>query len=867
MSGLKVLCVAEKPSVARALCDILRQRPNSSSQSLSSRSHINSITQITVPFLPNIHSNGPVHVIVTSVLGHVYRKDFPSDYNNWNNIDPETLFSAPIVSLTPPNSEGLVENLKHLGSQIDELWLWLDCDREGEAIADEVRTIVLSGAHNRRAPRIRRAIFNALTQDQVEKAISNLKLVDERAVQAANTRSELDLRLGAVFTRFQSLLLANRPKVYKVLSYGSCQVPTLKIVVQRYLEHYTFRPCTFWYLQCLMANENDNNEENNQIDDEDNDLDSIRRYRSSLGGAAAGGGVTAGGGSSRGNSNQSSNHTNQFNNSLLLSKTTQFSWSRPNFFKKDSIDLIHESLHSLKPQVKSHHVNQLKTFFSQPSPSTLPPPPPSFKTSPNLYQPNPLTVVSCVEANSAKYRPVPMTTLELQQFACRKLGLTSQEAMDTAEKLYHEGFLSYPRTETDSFPRDMELEMKEIIFAFANTPAAPPGNHNMDTENYEAYRNYAASMVNFQASNSFITVQIDPNSSSNNNNDNNSNSSENPPSNPQPQSIQRRCVSMTDKYRFPRSGKKNDQAHPPIHPKKPRSATEWASDPDCIKKRKVYDYVTRHFLACCSQDALGKRTTAILQCPITSESFKGEAISIVARNFLDIAPWERWYAKTLPPLTPGTQITPAAIIIKQGTTTGPSLHTESSLLKAMDENGIGTDATMASHITTLRTRGYMFPGSVLPTPLGCGLVLGWALRCPLLVSIKVRREMETALEQVAKGEIQAEKVKNDQLRLFRQVFDLISLNHVFQNELKQAVTIALNSPVQIDVMNQLGNMPVSSNDHFAPRNNNNNNDNDNDNNNNNNNANSRNTQASTRQPGTSTRGGRGGGRRQSKNTS
>jgi len=109
MSGLKVLCVAEKPSVARALCDILRQRPNSSSQSLSSRSHINSITQITVPFLPNIHSNGPVHVIVTSVLGHVYRKDFPSDYNNWNNIDPETLFSAPIVSLTPPNSEGLLK--------------------------------------------------------------------------------------------------------------------------------------------------------------------------------------------------------------------------------------------------------------------------------------------------------------------------------------------------------------------------------------------------------------------------------------------------------------------------------------------------------------------------------------------------------------------------------------------------------------------------------------------------------------------------------------------------------------------------------------------------------------------------------------
>lgn len=55
-------------------------------------------------------------------------------------------------------------------------------------------------------------------------------------------------------------------------------------------------------------------------------------------------------------------------------------------------------------------------------------------------------------------------------------------------------------------------------------------------------------------------------------------------------------------FQRPRDGKKNDKAHPPIHP----TAHAANLQPDA---KRVYEYVTRRFLACCSKDAEGFQTT------------------------------------------------------------------------------------------------------------------------------------------------------------------------------------------------------------------------------------------------------------------
>jgi len=45
----------------------------------------------------------------------------------------------------------------------------------------------------------------------------------------------------------------------------------------------------------------------------------------------------------------------------------------------------------------------------------------------------------------------------LEKAASRKLGINAKETMKIAEKLYSQGFISYPRTETNIFPKELNL--------------------------------------------------------------------------------------------------------------------------------------------------------------------------------------------------------------------------------------------------------------------------------------------------------------------------------------------------------------------------------------------------------------------------
>ena len=58
----------------------------------------------------------------------------------------------------------------------------------------------------------------------------------------------------------------------------------------------------------------------------------------------------------------------------------------------------------------------------------------------------------------SKYRPIPLATISLQTLSSKKLHISSDRLMEIAEKLYNKGFVSYPRTETDSFPDSIDLK-------------------------------------------------------------------------------------------------------------------------------------------------------------------------------------------------------------------------------------------------------------------------------------------------------------------------------------------------------------------------------------------------------------------------
>lgn len=71
--------------------------------------------------------------------------------------------------------------------------------------------------------------------------------------QTVDARQEIDLRIGASFTRFQTMLLKDRFSIdstgnkerSRVISYGPCQFPTLGFIAERYWEIQAHEPEEF----------------------------------------------------------------------------------------------------------------------------------------------------------------------------------------------------------------------------------------------------------------------------------------------------------------------------------------------------------------------------------------------------------------------------------------------------------------------------------------------------------------------------------------------------------------------------------------------------------------------------------------------
>jgi len=158
---------------------------------------------------------------------------------------------------------------------------------------------------------------------------------------------------------------------------------------------------------------------------------------------------------------------------------------------------------------------------------------------------------------------------------------------------------------------------------------------------------------------------------------------------------------MGESFKAPRNGSHNDKAHPPIHP-----VNYVVLDSLMPNERKVLEFVVRRFLACCSEDAKGVRSEVEIE--YGSETFKASGLTVHETNYLNVYPYEKWTStEELPPFVVGEAFEPDEANIADGKTSRPSYLTEPELIGLMDANGIGTDATMAEHISKIQDRQYI----------------------------------------------------------------------------------------------------------------------------------------------------------------
>lgn len=111
--------------------------------------------------------------------------------------------------------------------------------------------------------------------------------------------------------------------------------------------------------------------------------------------------------------------------------------------------------------------------------------------------------------------------------------------------------------------------------------------------------------------------------------------------------------------------------------------------------------------------------------------------------------------------------------VKERMTTPPTYLTESELISRMEKHGIGTDASISTHIENILKRNYveLIPGRKLkPSRLGLVLAQGYHLIDASLVLPQIRSDIEGQCNQIAKGEREKDDVVKKAIELFSSKF-------------------------------------------------------------------------------------------------
>jgi DNA topoisomerase-1 len=190
---------------------------------------------------------------VRSSYGHV--RDLPSKELG---VDVEKNFKPAYVII--PKAEKHVLELKKDAKKADQIILATDEDREGEAIAWHLATILQekptkSKDKNKNAipdatkpgSRLERIVFHEITKSAIEQALKNPRQININLVCAQQARRILDRLVGYKLSPFLW------EKVRRGLSAGRVQSVAVRLVCDREKEIKEFKPQEFWTIEAELT--------------------------------------------------------------------------------------------------------------------------------------------------------------------------------------------------------------------------------------------------------------------------------------------------------------------------------------------------------------------------------------------------------------------------------------------------------------------------------------------------------------------------------------------------------------------------------------------------------------------------------------
>ncbi|WP_346844785.1 type I DNA topoisomerase [uncultured Rothia sp.] len=308
--------------------------------------------------------------------------------------------------------------------------------------------------------------------------------------------------------------------------------------------------------------------------------------------------------------------------------------------------------------------------------------------------------VRSVETKPYTRRPAaPFTTSTLQQEAARKLRFSSRSTMQVAQRLYENGYITYMRTDSVALSTqavNAAREQAKELYGAEYVPVSP--------------RNYASKSKNAQEAHEAIRP-------------------------------------AGDSFRMP-------------------SQVKSALSPD---EFRLYELIWKRTVASQMADAKGSTASIKLGAQAADgrdAEFSASGTVITFRGFL--AAYEegrdatRAEAKTeeakdekhLPQLAEKDALAASDIKALSHDTSAPPRYTEASLVKVLDELGIGRPSTYAATISTIMDRGYVNnrSGSLVPSWTAFSVVRLLEEHFNRYVNYEFTAEMEEDLDRIARGE-------------------------------------------------------------------------------------------------------------------
>ncbi|MHC5110669.1 MAG: type I DNA topoisomerase [Planctomycetota bacterium] len=310
----------------------------------------------------------------------------------------------------------------------------------------------------------------------------------------------------------------------------------------------------------------------------------------------------------------------------------------------------------------------------------------------------PFTVAQVNEKPFTNRPYAPFITSTLQQEAARKLRFSAQRTMSVAQSLYENGFITYMRTDSTTLSSQAISAARQQVTDLYGSEYLP-----------DQPRTYTKKSKNAQEAHEAIRP-------------------------------------AGDECRTPKS-------------------IESELNEDAFR---LYELIWKRTVASQMKDAAGMRTSIRLEVDTPNH---GRAGFTASGKVIKFPGFLRAYVegsddpeaeledqeKILPAVAQGEQLDPKEINAQQHLTQPPARYTEASLIKELEDRGIGRPSTYAAIIQTIQDRGYVWrKGTALvPTFTAFAVTNLLSRHLPSLVDYDFTAKMEGDLDAIANGECES----------------------------------------------------------------------------------------------------------------